>query len=160
MLVHRLQNAWYLHHCCVVVSQRSNDANSECLVYEKLKNGILVYIRLSDSFFIKIPHFFAETTWQTYRKMWCYTSLFVRYIFSIIGDFICYLLTAAVILTTKSLLLLIFINIIPIQMFLLIPLRLSLSAFGILIYPILINIPNSSLLHELLPACSVLISAK
>jgi len=92
--------------------------------------------------------------------MWCYTSLFVRYIFSIIGDFICYLLTAAVILTTKSLLLLIFINIIPIQMFLLIPLRLSLSAFGILIYPILINIPNSSLLHELLPACSVLISAK
>ena len=170
MLVHRLQNAWYLHHCCVVVSQRcggivdwrqrSNDANSECLVYEKLKNGILVYIRLSDSFFIKIPHLFAETTWQTYRKMWCYTSLFVRYIFSIIGDFICYLLTAAVILTTKSLLLLIFINIIPIQMFLLIPLRLSLSAFGILIYPILINIPNSSLLHELLPACSVLISAK
>ena len=94
--------------------------------------------------------------------MWCYTSLFIRYIFSIIGDFICYLLTAAVILTTKSLLLLIFINIIPIQMFLLIPLRLSLSAFVILIYPILINlwlinIPNSSLLYELLPVCSVLI---
>ena len=74
--------------------------------------------------------------------------------------FLCYLLTVAVMQTTKTLLLLIFINIILTLMFLLVQPGISLNVFGTLIYLKLIlfwliNIPNSDLLQELHPACSV-----
>ena len=136
------------------------------VIYNNLSKSLSQQIQgFQVSFLLKFPIFLLKALDNFIEKYGAYWSIRTvayggRY-FSIGGNFLYYLLTVAAMLTINILLLLIFVNIILIQMLLLVPPGISLSGFGISIYllPILlwlINIRNSDQPHELLLACNVL----
>lgn len=126
-------------------------------IYQDLQ--LLIY-KVLRFLFIKIPHFFAKKILTNPTKNAELRTLVYKAYFSTGGDFICYLLIPSIVPPIKILLLQIFVNTILIRIPFLVPHGISLTAFGILIFPTQTKNLKIYILfwvhrQEHLPACTV-----